>query len=182
MIEILLIAFALSMDAFAVSIGLGSKKNHTMVALPLKAALFFGAFQALMPLLGYLGGYGLIDFANSYAKWIAFGLLLLIGAKMIYDGYVEGIEEEIQTITHKLLLTLALATSVDAMAAGFTLVLLPVHPLLASGIIGCVTFLISLIGVYIGKYVGTWLEGKAEILGGIVLIVIGFKIAMGSSI
>ena len=180
MIELLLLAVALSMDAFAVSIGLGSKKNHTMIALPLKAGLFFGAFQALMPLIGYLGGQGLMGFASAYAKWIAFGLLALIGAKMIYEGLAEGVEEEIQTITHKLLLTLAIATSIDAMAAGFSLMLLPVHPLFACAIIGFVTFFFSVIGVYIGKFTGTWLEGKAEIFGGIVLIVIGFKIAIVS--
>ena len=180
MIELLLLAVALSMDAFAVSIGLGSKKSHTMMALPFKAGLFFGAFQALMPLIGYLGGQGLMGFASAYAKWIAFGLLALIGAKMIYEGLAEGVEEEIQTITHKLLLTLAIATSIDAMAAGFSLMLLPVHPLFACAIIGFVTFFFSVIGVYIGKFTGTWLEGKAEIFGGIVLIVIGFKIAIVS--
>ena len=180
MIELLLLAVALSMDAFAVSIGLGSKKNHTMMALPLKAGLFFGAFQALMPLIGYLGGQGLMGFASAYAKWIAFGLLALIGAKMIYEGLNEGIEEEIQTITHKLLLTLAIATSIDAMAAGFSLMLLPVHPLLACAIIGFVTFFFSIVGAYIGKFTGTWLEGKAEVLGGIVLMVIGLKIAIVS--
>lgn len=181
MIELLLLAVALSMDAFAVSIGLGSKKSHTMMALPFKAGLFFGAFQALMPLIGYLGGQGLIGFASAYAKWIAFGLLALIGAKMIYEGLAEGVEEEIQTITHKLLLTLAIATSIDAMAAGFSLMLLPVHPLFACAIIGVVTFFFSVIGVYIGKFTGTWLEGKAEIFGGIVLIVIGLKIALVNS-
>ena len=181
MIELLLLAVALSMDAFAVSIGLGSKKNHTMMALPLKAGLFFGAFQALMPLIGYLGGQGLMGFASAYVKWIAFGLLALIGAKMIYEGLNEGIEEEIQTITHKLLLTLAIATSIDAMAAGFSLMLLPVHPLFACAIIGFVTFFFSIVGAYIGKFTGTWLEGKAEVFGGIVLIVIGLKIALVNS-
>ena len=180
MIELLLLAVALSMDAFAVSIGLGSKKSPTMMALPLKVGLFFGAFQALMPLIGYLGGQGLMGFASAYAKWIAFGLLALIGAKMIYEGLNEGIEEEIQTITHKLLLTLAIATSIDAMAAGFSLMLLPVHPLLACAIIGFVTFFFSIVGAYIGKFTGTWLEGKAEVFGGIVLIVIGLKIAITS--
>ncbi len=180
MFEVLLLAVALSMDAFAVAIGLGAKKTTTMNALPLKVGLFFGIFQALMPLIGYLGGQGLLGF-TQYSKWIAFILLVLIGIKMIYEGLREGVEEEIQTITHKLLLTLALATSVDAMAAGFSLVFFPLNPLLSCGIIGLVTFVLSIIGVYVGRFMGSWLEGKAEVLGGIVLILIGFKIVTGSS-
>lgn len=176
MIEVLLLAFALSMDAFAVSIGLGAKQNSEYRSLALKAGLFFGVFQAIMPLLGYLGGKGVLGFVSSYASYIAFGLLLLIGAKMIYEGVNEGVEEEIAKITNKIMLTLAIATSIDAMAAGFSLMLLPLNPLLACGIIGLTTFVISFIGVYVGKLTGTWLESKAEIFGGVVLVVIGFRI------
>lgn len=176
MIEVLLLAFALSMDAFAVSIGLGSKQNSEYRSLALKAGLFFGVFQAIMPLIGYLGGKGVLGFVSSYAAYIAFGLLLLIGAKMIYEGVNEGVEEEIAKITNKIMLTLAIATSIDAMAAGFSLMLLPLNPLLACGIIGLTTFIISFIGVYVGKWTGTWLESKAEIFGGVVLVAIGFRI------
>lgn len=177
MIEVLLLAFALSMDAFAVSIGLGAKQNgHTTKALALKSGLFFGIFQAIMPLIGYLGGKGVLGFVSNYASYIAFGLLLLIGAKMIYEGLNEGVEEEIAKITNKIMLTLAIATSIDAMAAGFSLMLLPLNPFLACGIIGLTTFIISFIGVYVGKLTGTWLESKAEIFGGVVLVVIGFRI------
>ena len=176
MIEVLLLAFALSMDAFAVSIGLGAKQQEEHGALALKAGLFFGIFQALMPLIGYLGGKGLLGFVSEYAHYIAFGLLLLIGAKMIYEGVTEGIEEEIARITNKLMLTLAIATSIDAMAAGFSLMLLDLNPLLACGIIGFTTFVISFLGIYVGKLSGTWLESKAEIFGGIVLVAIGFRI------
>lgn len=176
MFEIIVLSFALSMDAFAVSIGLGAKKQQNMLHLALKAGLFFGSFQALMPLLGYLGGHGLEAWIDAYTTWIAFGLLLLIGAKMVYEGLSEGIEEVIQTISNKVLLLLAIATSIDAMAAGFSLIVLPLNPLIACTIIGFVTFAMSFIGVYIGKYGGTWLEGKAEVLGGIVLVAIGFRI------
>ena len=182
MVEVLFLAFALSMDAFAVAIELGSKKTHFVVALPIKIGIFFGTFQALMPLIGYLGAKGLLMVTTTYNQWIAFVLLVLIGLKMIYDGMSEGVEDEVQTITHKLLLTLALATSIDAMAAGFSLILLPVHALLACSIIGVVTFLMSIFGAYIGRFVGAWLEGKAEIFGGIVLICIGLKIVLESSI
>ena len=176
MTEILLLALALSMDAFAVSIGLGAKQNgHTTKALALKAGLFFGVFQALMPLMGYVGGKGVLGFISEYTNFIAFGLLLLIGAKMIYEGLHEGVGEELAKITNKIMLILAIATSIDAMAAGFSLILLPLNPLFACGIIGFTTFIISFLGVYVGKLTGTWLESKAEIFGGIVLVVIGFR-------
>ena len=178
MIELLLLAFALSMDAFAVSIGLGAKKNSgvKILDLALKAGLFFGVFQALMPLFGYLGGRGLLGWISSYTNFIAFGLLSLIGAKMIYEGLHEGVEEEIQKITNKVMLMLAVATSIDAMAAGFSLMLLEVNPFLSCFLIGMITFMFSFVGVFIGKISGTWLESKAEIFGGVVLVVIGFRL------
>jgi putative Mn2+ efflux pump MntP len=176
MIEVIVLAIALSMDAFAVSIGLGSKGN--IRGLGLKAGLYFGAFQAVMPFIGYLGGRGVLGWVDAYAHWIAFGLLALIGAKMIYEGMQEGIEEDIAAITHKMMLVLAIATSIDAMAAGFSLTLLDIKAWLACLIIGVTTFAFSWIGVLIGKRSGTWLESKAEIFGGVVLILIGIKMLM----
>lgn len=176
MLEVIILAIALSMDAFAVSIGLGSKK-HTP-GLGLKAGLFFGSFQALMPFIGYLGGKGVLSWIDSYAHWIAFGLLALIGAKMIYEGLHEGIEEDITLITNKMMLILSIATSIDAMAAGFSLTLLEVNAYLACLIIGVTTFAFSWVGVQIGRSSGTWLESRAEIFGGTVLILIGLKILL----
>jgi len=173
MFEVIVLAIALSMDAFAVSIGLGSKGNSK--GLGLKAGLYFGAFQALMPFIGYLGGRGVLGWVDAYAHWIAFGLLALIGGKMIYEGLSEGIEEDIAAITHKMMLVLAVATSIDAMAAGFSLTLLDVEAWLACLIIGVTTFTFSWMGVRIGKKSSTWLESKAEIFGGVVLILIGIK-------
>ncbi|MBI5890784.1 MAG: manganese efflux pump [Nitrosomonadales bacterium] len=173
MFEVIVLAIALSMDAFAVSIGLGSKGNTK--GLGLKAGLYFGAFQALMPFIGYLGGRGVLGWVDAYAHWIAFGLLALIGAKMIYEGLSEGIEESIATLTHKMMLLLAIATSIDAMAAGFSLTLLDINAWLACLIIGVTTFAFSWVGVLIGEKSGTWLENKAEIFGGVVLILIGVK-------
>lgn len=174
MFEVIVLAIALSMDAFAVSIGLGSKGDTR--GLGLKAGMFFGAFQALMPFLGYLGGKGVLGWVDAYSHWIAFGLLALIGAKMIYEGLHEGIEENIAAITNKMMLLLAIATSIDAMAAGFSLALLDINAYLACLIIGVTTFGFSWVGVQIGKSSGTWLEGKAEIFGGTVLILIGINI------
>lgn len=173
MFEVIILSIALSMDAFAVSIGLGSKGNTR--GLGLKAGLFFGTFQALMPLIGYVGGKGVLGWIDAYTHWIAFGLLALIGGKMIYEGLHEGIEEDIAAITNKMMFLLAIATSIDAMAAGFSLILLDINAYLACLIIGVTTFAFSWAGVLIGKRTGTWLENKAEIFGGVVLILIGVK-------
>ncbi|MEZ5478381.1 MAG: manganese efflux pump MntP family protein [Thiolinea sp.] len=175
MFETILLAIALSMDAFAVSIGLGAKQKTHPMRLAIKAGAYFGLFQALMPLLGYLGGKGVLGWIENYAHWIAFLLLALIGGKMIYESLSEGIEEDLAKITHRVMLTLAIATSIDAMAAGFTLTLLDINPWLACLLIGVTTFSFSAAGVWIGVKSGTWLESKAELFGGIILILIGLK-------
>ena len=124
MLEVLLLAFALSMDAFAVSIGLGVKTQSFDKKFALKVGLFFGLFQALMPLVGHLASIGLGSFITEIDHWVAFVLLAGIGAKMLYESFGEKTEEEIAIVTNKVLLLLAIATSIDAMAAGFTLSLL----------------------------------------------------------
>lgn len=176
MLEIFLLAFALSMDAFAVSIGLGVKSQNFSKSLAFKVALLFGFFQALMPLFGYLASIGLGTFITSIDHWIAFALLSVIGGKMLYESFQEGTEDEITVITNKVLLMLAIATSIDAMAAGFTLNLIDINPFLSMLIIGVVTFVFSFLGVFIGTKGGTFLEDKAEKIGGIILIGIGLKI------
>lgn len=178
MFEVIILALALSMDAFAVSIGLGSKPVESHKKLAIWAAIYFGLFQGLMPLIGYLGGKGLLGWIEIYAPWIAFLLLLFVGGKMIFEAFSEGIEEDICQITQRVMLTLAIATSIDAMAAGFALNLLEVNALLACLIIGLVTCVMSAIGVYIGKRSGTWLESKAELVGGLVLILIGIRLVL----
>lgn len=178
MIDVVFLAIALSMDAFAVSIGLGSKQKKKLLSLALMSGIYFGLFQALMPLIGYLGGKGMLGWVESYAPWVAFGLLALVGGKMIYESFAEGVEEEISIITHKVMLMLAIATSIDAMAAGFVLTLLEINIFIACLIIGFVTFAFSWAGVFIGSQSGTWMESKAELLGGVVLILIGFKILL----
>ncbi len=176
MIEVLVLAIALSMDAFAVSIGLGAKQKSSITHLGLLAGSYFGLFQGLMPLIGYLGGKGLLAWVDFLAPLIAFMLLFLVGAKMIYESFSENIEEDIAKITHRVMLILAIATSIDAMAAGFTLTLLDVNPLIACFIIALTTFLFSYLGVLVGAKGGTWLESKAEFLGGVTIILIGFNV------
>ncbi|MDO9265926.1 MAG: manganese efflux pump MntP family protein [Sulfurimonas sp.] len=176
MLEVFLLAFALSMDAFAVSIGLGVKNREFSKILALKVALLFGLFQGLMPLFGYLASLGLGSIIESVDHWVAFLLLSAIGSKMLYDSFGENTEEEIANITNKVLLLLAIATSIDAMAAGFTLNLLTINPFVSMIIIGVVTYIFSFIGVFVGSKGGGYIEEKAEKLGGIVLIGIGLKI------
>ncbi|MCY7296647.1 manganese efflux pump MntP [Alteromonas sp. a30] len=175
MFEVSILALALSMDAFAVSIGLGAKHLSRTSSLPIMAGVYFGLFQGVMPMLGYAGGIGLLGWIQDYAPWVAFILLLLIGGKMIYESFAEGIEDDIAQITHRVMLMLAIATSIDALAAGFSLTLLEVDAFFACFIIGAVTALFSAVGVKIGAKSGTWLESRAELFGGIVLILIGFK-------
>jgi putative Mn2+ efflux pump MntP len=117
-----------------------------------------------------------IGWIEAYASWIAFVLLFLVGSKMIYESFSGGIEKDIVKITHKVMLILAIATSVDALAAGFSLTLLDVNSFVACALIGVTTLVFSGVGVFVGAKSGTWLESKAELFGGIVLILIGFKL------
>ncbi|MGK0411375.1 MAG: putative Mn2+ efflux pump MntP [Shewanella psychromarinicola] len=176
MIEVLVLAVALSMDAFAVSIGLGAKYSDKQLPLALSAGLYFGFFQGLMPLIGYAAGVSVFAWVEVYAPWIAFILLAFIGGKMIYESQNDDIEASINNISHNVMLALAVATSIDAMAAGFSLTLLEVNPFYACFIIGITTLMLSGLGVLIGARSGTFLESKAELMGGVVLILIGIKI------
>jgi putative Mn2+ efflux pump MntP len=178
MFEVVVLALALSMDAFAVSIGLGSKRIKQTNSLAMIAGLYFGFFQGVMPLIGYLGGKGVFGWVEAYAPWVAFFLLLLIGSKMIYESVSDGIEKDIANITHRVMLVLAIATSIDAMAAGFSLTILEVNPLLSCALIGVTTWFFSWVGVFVGARSGTWLESRAELLGGITLILIGLKMLL----
>ncbi|ABE73791.1 protein of unknown function DUF204 [Psychrobacter cryohalolentis K5] len=189
MIEVILLAIALAMDAFAVSIGLGAKSQKQSSAYVLRlavyAALYFGIAQGVMPLIGYLLGAVLLGWLATAAPWLGGGILILLGAKMLYEafnGEIEAVLEDSfdrnmqEKINHRMMFTLAIATSIDAMAAGFTLNLLALNAWLACSIIAIVTAGFGFFGIYLGKSSGTWLEDKAEILGGLVLIAIGIKV------
>lgn len=176
MFEVMLLSIALSMDAFAVSIGLGAKRAEATLPLALKAGFYFGFFQALMPLVGYLAGVGFLEYIESVDHWVAFILLGIIGGKMIYESFGDEIGEEIAKVTNRMMMVLAIATSIDALAAGFTLTLFEMNPMLAVTMIGVTTFVFSVAGVYFGDRTGTFLESRAELLGGLILIAIGLKI------
>ena len=189
MIEVFLLAIALAMDAFAVSIGLGAKSQKKSSAYVLRlavyAALYFGIAQGVMPLIGYLLGAVLLGWLATAAPWIGGGILIVLGAKMLYEAFNGEVEAVLadsfdvniqEKINHRMMFTLAIATSIDAMAAGFTLNLLAVNAWLACFIIAIITAGFGFCGSYLGKSSGTWLEDKAEILGGLVLIAIGIKV------
>ena len=181
-IEILLIGVGLSMDAFAVSIckGLGMSKVRKINALLI--GLFFGGFQALMPLLGWLLGTGFERYIRNIDHWIAFILLAIIGGKMIAE-VIKGVDnDEGESNQDKLdlkeLTIMAVATSIDALAVGITFAFLS-YPLAESvTIIGVTTFVISIAGVYIGNIFGSRYKKGASLIGGIILILIGLKILL----
>lgn len=179
--ELLLIAVGLSMDAFAVSVckGLGMRRTNWKHALVI--ALFFGGFQAVMPLLGWALGRQFEHYITAYDHWIAFALLAIIGGKMIWEALRGGDEEDTcgdETLNLKELLGLAVATSIDALAVGVTFAFLQVQILPSITLIGVTTFALSLLGVAIGRKFGTWMMQKAQVAGGIVLVLIGVKILL----
>ncbi|MDR0580042.1 MAG: manganese efflux pump MntP family protein [Campylobacteraceae bacterium] len=171
MVELLLLAFALCMDAFAVSLGIGTKDKSAAF----KSALYFGVFQGIMPLIGFVIGKGSAEYIADFDHWIAFVLLGFLGLKMIYESFKKDENEKLY-LTHKTLFLLAIATSVDALAAGFTLIFLDTNLCISIGVIAFITFVFSFLGVKIGAKSGKWLGSTAEILGGIILIAIGIKI------
>ena len=176
-VELFLIAVGLSMDAFAVSIckGLGmSRLDMRQAAL---IALFFGGFQALMPLLGWVLGEQFASYVTAFAHWIAFGLLAFIGGKMLVDG-IRGEEEDADSgpVSLRELTMLAIATSIDAFAVGVTFAFLDVAIVPSVTLIGLTTFVISLGGVAIGHLFGSRWERPSTIAGGVILIFIGAKI------
>lgn len=176
-ITVTAIAIGLAMDAFAISIVSGSAFKEMCVRCALRMAFFFGAFQAIMPLLGYLAGNTLAAYIGSYDHWIAFGLLVLIGGKMIYESFkIEEVEKKADPSCPVTLVILSIATSIDALAVGVTLSLITQHIYAAVIVIGVITFILSYIGYVIGKRLGHFFENRIEIVGGLILIAIGAKI------
>ena len=175
--ELFLIAVGLSMDAFAVSIckGLSVQRLHWKHVL--LAGVYFGGFQALMPALGYLLGVQFEQFITSIDHWIAFVLLLCIGGKMIQESRGEA-EELDDDFSVKAMLVLAVAASIDALAMGVTFAFLQVDIVAAVLFIGCITFLFSAMGIKIGHVFGMRYKSKAELTGGILLILMGCKILL----
>lgn len=177
LLELVLIAVGLAMDAFAVSVckGLSMSKMEWKKAVII--GLYFGGFQALMPLIGYVLGVGFEDKIKSLDHWIAFVLLVFIGMNMIKEAF-EIKEESNDKIDFKTMIILGIATSIDALAVGVTFAFLNVNIMLAISLIGIITFIISMIGVKIGNVFGDKYETKAELAGGFILIFLGVKILL----
>lgn len=176
LVELIILSVGLAMDAFAVSIckGLAMKKMKWKNAIII--GLYFGIFQAIMPLIGYLLGVRFQSAITSIDHWVAFVLLVGIGANMIREAMSKEKEEASDSIKVKDMLILAIATSIDALAIGITFAFLEVNITLAVSLIGIITFIISVIGVKIGNIFGDKYEKKAELAGGIILIGLGIKI------
>ncbi|MCF2643391.1 MAG: manganese efflux pump MntP family protein [Lachnospiraceae bacterium] len=181
-IELLLMGVGLAMDAFAVSIckGLGMKKVNKKQAVVI--GVFFGGFQTLMPLIGWILGKQFERYITSVDHWIAFILLGFIGGKMIVESLKKEEEEEIEKsdkpLDLKEMFILAIATSIDALAIGITFAFLGTPIIEAIAIIGIVTFLISIGGVYVGNFFGSKYKNKAEFAGGLILVLLGIKILL----
>ena len=175
--DLFVLAVGLSMDAFAVSVCKGLSVRQLKISHACTAGLYFGGFQFLMPLIGYLLGSQFQQYITSIDHWIAFILLALIGANMIKEsrGEAEQLNDSFSFLT---MLPLAIATSIDALAVGITFAFLQVSILPAVTFIGCTTFVLSAIGIKIGHVFGTRYKSRAEMIGGIVLIAIGCKILL----
>ena len=178
LIELFLIAVGLSMDAFAVSVCKGLAMPKCTFKKAAIVGLWFGGFQALMPAIGYVLGAQFQEAIASIDHWIAFVLLALIGGNMIHEALDNDEEEADASLNVKTMFLLAVATSIDALAIGITFALLKVNIIPAVCFIGIVTFIISFAGVKIGNVFGARYKNKAEIVGGIILILLGLKILL----
>lgn len=176
LLTLLTLAVGLAMDAFAVSICKGLAMREKVLKKGIIVGLWFGGFQALMPTIGFLLGTQFKDQITSIDHWIAFVLLGLIGINMVKEALSNDEEQADDSIAVKEMFMLAVATSIDALAVGITFAFLNVHIVSAASMIGVCTFLISFVGVKIGNIFGTKYKSKAELAGGIILILLGFKI------
>lgn len=177
-LSVVLISLGLSADCFAVAVS-GSITMKSLTRLQVvRTALFFGLFQALMPVLGWLIGRTVVDLIADFDHWIAFGLLTVVGARMLWSAFRNNTDEYIDITKGFLLIVLSIATSIDALAVGLTFAVLETNIVLASATIGSVAFVATVTGFLSGKKVGKSLGKRAEMIGGIVLIGIGIRILL----
>lgn len=175
-LEVVLIGIGLAMDAFAVSVCKGLSMNKFKADKVIIIGFYFGIFQAVMPLIGYLLGSTFQEFISSIDHWIAFVLLAFIGFNMIKETLSKKEDKIDDSVDIKTMVVLAIATSIDALAVGITFAFLEVNIIMSMIVIGLITFLLCIIGVIIGNKYGSKFEDKAQIIGGVVLIIIGLKI------
>jgi len=181
LISIFFIAVGLSADCFAVALGSGiSSRNQSWIKV-LRVAFSFGIFQALMPVIGWFAGKTIIDYISGFDHWVAFGLLGIVGGKMLFESFKHsGGEEKVTDISRGwLLLTMSVATSIDALAVGLSFAFSDIPVALASPIIGIVALVVTVIGFQAGKRAGKLLGKRAETLGGLILLAIAVRILLG---
>lgn len=178
LLSIIILAIGLCMDSFAVSLTSGTLMQPFTLRRACKFALILALFQGLMPVVGWLLGVGFRSLIESIDHWIALGLLLYLGGRMIIEATGNEEQESFDPCCTRTAMTMGLATSIDAMAVGISLTFLHVNIIQSAIIIGITTFIFSLAGLYIGKKVGSYLKKGAEIIGGIILILIGVKICI----
>jgi putative Mn2+ efflux pump MntP len=177
LLTIFLLAIGLGIDAFSVAIGIGAVNRKKSWAPVLRLSLAFGCFQFVMPLIGWLAGSTVVSLIDNFDHWIAFALLAVVGGKMIWEGFEkESGEEKADQTRGWPLLILSIATSIDALAVGFSFSLLKTPILFPALIIGVVCFAMTAVGMIFGKGLARIFGKKVEILGGLVLIAIGVKI------
>lgn len=174
LLTIIIIACSLAMDAFAVAISCGVQRTHFHIEKGIVLALFFGIFQAGMPILGWIAGKGFHHYLLKIDHWVAFILLVIVGTKMIVD--TRKPEREKNHLTYHVMLLLAIATSIDALIIGLSFAFLDISILTPIIFIGFITFGLTLIGFLLGSRLGCYMGKRFEFLGGLVLIGIGFKI------
>ncbi len=179
LLELFLIAVGLSMDAFAVAVCKGLSVQNVKAKHFVITGAWFGGFQGLMPFIGYLLGSTFKSYIETFDHWVAFVLLALIGGNMLKEGFSKDEEKPNDSFAAKTMVVLALATSIDALAVGVTFALLPdVNILAAVLFIGCITFVLSAVGVKVGNIFGAKYKSKAEIAGGVILVLMGLKILL----
>lgn len=180
-VEVFLIAVSLALDAFAVSVSSGISIKGFCWKHAVKMGVYFGLFQFAMPLIGWLLGSSVSQYIEAVDHWIAFGLLVLIGARMVWGALRRSCGEEAETageLTARRLIVLAIATSIDALAIGVSMAFMDINILLSAGVIGVVAFALSIVGGLLGKRLGCLFQRRAEVVGGMVLILIGGKILL----
>ena len=174
----ILIAIALAMDSFSVAIASGLATKKIKIVNAVKIAAFFGLFQAMMLISGWYTGSHTLDLISQYDHWVAFILLAVIGARMIYESIKKESKSIISSLSLKILLILSIATSIDSLVVGLGLYVLNVSIIMLATITGIVTFSLSLCGVYLGCRFGCILRNRVEALGGIILLIIGLRILL----
>jgi putative Mn2+ efflux pump MntP len=176
-LQLLLLAIGLAMDAFAVAVTLGLGMKKATLRNALVVGLYFGLFQAVMPLIGFFAALNFAGYIGTFDFWLVFGLLTFLGGKMVYGAFKNDPDApNLVSLSPRILLPFALATSIDALAVGIGFALLEVNILFAVVLIGLITLIISMAGVKIGGLFGERFKAKATVIGGVILILIGVKV------